>query len=51
MIDFIYLIAVTIIMFVLIFVNNKEEKKLGKIEGGLLVALYIGYTIYIIMRN
>lgn len=51
MIDFIYLIAVTIIMFVLIFVNNKEEKKLGKIEGGLLVALYIVYTIYIIMRN
>lgn len=51
MIDFIYLIAVTIIMFVLIFANNKEEKKLGKIEGGLLVALYIVYTIYIIMRN
>lgn len=50
-IDFIYLIVVTIIMFVLIFVNNNEQKKLGKIEGGLLVALYIGYTIYIIMRN
>ena len=51
MIDFIYLIVVTIIMFVMIFMNNKEEKKLGKAEGALLVALYIGYTIYIIMRN
>jgi len=51
MIDLLYLIVVTIIMFILIFVNNKEEKKLSKIEGAFLVALYIGYTIYIIMRN
>lgn len=51
MIDFIYLIAISIFMFILIFANNKDEKKLGKFEGALLVALYIGYTIYIIMRN
>ena len=51
MIDFLYLIAITIIMFIMIFANKKEEKKLSRVEGVFLVALYIGYTIYIILRN
>lgn len=50
-IDFGYLVAITVILFALVFMNSKSEKKLSKLEGALLVALYIGYTIYIIMRN
>ncbi|HCW52281.1 MAG TPA: sodium:proton exchanger, partial [Clostridium sp.] len=43
MIDFIYLIVITIIMYILIFVNKKQEKKLSKAEGIFFVVLYIGY--------
>lgn len=49
--DFGYLIAITVFLYGLIFLNSKKEKKLGKIEGAILVALYIGYMVYIIMRN
>ena len=51
MIDFLYLIAITIIMYILIFANKKEEKRLSKPEGIFLVILYIAYAVYIIMRN
>ena len=50
-IDFSFLIAVTILLYILIFFNKNKEKKLTKIEGCLLVALYAGYMIYIISRN
>ena len=50
-IDFSFLIAVTILLYILIFFNKKEEKKLTKIEGCLLVILYVGYRVYIISRN
>lgn len=50
-IDFSFLVIVTILLFILVFFNKKEEKKLTKAEGALLVALYAGYMIYIISRN
>lgn len=51
MIDFLYLLAITIFLFVLIFTGKGKEKKLTRFEGLLLVTLYIGYMIYIIIRN
>lgn len=50
-IDFSFLVIVTILLYILVFFNKKEEKKLTRIEGALLIALYIGYMIYIISRN
>ena len=50
-IDLIFLIIVTLIIGALIFLNKKKEKVLTKYEGVFLLALYIGYTVYIIMRN
>lgn len=49
--DFIFLITATVIIAIMIFINNKEEKRFGKKEGIVLVLLYIAYMIYIIMRN
>lgn len=51
MFDFIYLIAVSILTFILIFFSKGKEKKFGKMQGFLLVALYVGYMVYIISRN
>lgn len=50
-IDLIFLIVVTLIVGALIFLNKKREKILTRYEGILLVTLYVGYTVYIIMRN
>ena len=50
-VDFIFLIAVSAFIFGLIFFNKKQEKKLSRVEGAILVALYAGYIIYIISRN
>ena len=50
-IDLIFLIIVTLIIGALIFLNKKKEKVLTRYEGVFLLALYIGYTVYIIMRN
>lgn len=50
-VDFIFLILVSVFIFGLIFFNKKKEKKLSRVEGAILVALYIGYVIYIIFRN
>ncbi len=50
--DFIYLIAITLFIFILVFLLGKnKEKKLTRFEGFILVALYAAYMIYIIMRN
>lgn len=50
--DFIFLIGITLLMIGIIFFNRKsQEKVLSKKEGILFVALYIAYTVYIIMRN
>ena len=50
-VDFIFLTAVSVFVFGLIFFNKKQEKKLSRVEGAILVALYAGYIIYIICRN
>ena len=50
--DFIYLICITLFIFVLVFLFGKnKEKKLTRFEGFILVGLYAAYMIYIIMRN
>lgn len=51
MIDFLYLLAITFFLFALIFIGKGKEKKLTRFEGLILVTLYIGYMIYIIIRN
>lgn len=50
-VDFIFLIVISIFVFGLIFLNKKQEKKISRVEGAILVALYVGYIIYIICRN
>ena len=50
-IDFIILIVVTLFIGALIFLNKKEEKKLTRLEGIILVGIYVAYLFYIIMRN
>ena len=50
-IDFSFLVIITILLYILVFLNKESEKKLTKVEGALLVALYVGYMIYIISRN
>ncbi|AOR23109.1 calcium/sodium antiporter [Clostridium taeniosporum] len=49
--DFIYLIFVNILMVGLVFFNKSKEKTLTRLEGFLLIGLYIGYMAYIIIRN
>ena len=49
--DFIFLIVVTLIIGIMIFVNKKEEKNFGKKEGIILVSFYVFYMAYIIIRN
>lgn len=49
--DFLFLIGVTLFIGGLIFFNRKEEKKISRFQGAILVLLYVIYTIYIIMRN
>lgn len=51
LIDFIILIAVTLFIGALIFFNKKEDKRLGRLEGIILVEIYVAYLAYIIMRN
>ena len=51
MVDFAYLISITLFIFALIFFNSKSKKKLSRFEGILIVSLYIAYMVYIILRN
>lgn len=50
-VDFIFLLCVSIFIFALIIFSKGKEKKLTRMEGVVLVLLYIGYIIYIINRN
>ena len=50
-VDFIFLISITILIGILIFAHKGKEKKLGRFEGIIFVLLYIGYMIFIILRN
>ncbi|MBN1070458.1 calcium/sodium antiporter [Clostridium botulinum] len=51
MTDFIYLIVINLLLIGLVFFNKAKEKKLTRIEGFLLVGLYLSYMAYIIIRN
>lgn len=51
LVDMLFLIIISLILGIFIFKGNKEKLRLGKIEGLILVALYIGYMAYIIFRN
>ncbi|MGL4773833.1 MAG: calcium/sodium antiporter [Clostridium sp.] len=51
-IDVLFLIAISVIIGVMVFINKKEDiKKLNRIEGFTLIALYVGYLAYIVMRG
>lgn len=50
-VDLLFLIAVTVLVAALVFINKKDIKKLSRYEGIMLLLLYIGYTAFIIMRN
>lgn len=51
LVDMLFLIIISLILGIFMFKGNKEKLRLGKIEGLILVALYIGYMAYIIFRN
>ncbi|KIL09222.1 sodium:proton exchanger [Clostridium botulinum] len=51
MTDFIYLIVINLLLIGLVFFNKAKEKKLTRIEGFLLVGLYLSYMAYVIIRN
>ena len=51
LVDMLFLIIISLILGIFIFKGNKDKLRLGKIEGLILVTLYIGYMAYIIFRN
>ncbi|WP_291652215.1 calcium/sodium antiporter [Clostridium sp.] len=51
LIDILFLIAISIILGIFMFKGKKDKLKLDKLEGLILILLYIGYMIYIILRN
>lgn len=50
-VDFIFLIAIVVLLGAMIFASKKETKVLSKLDGMMFIALYAGYIIYIIGRN
>lgn len=50
-VDFIILIISTIFVGGLIFWNKQKMKKITRVEGLILLAIYVSYLVYIIMRN
>ena len=50
-VDMIFLIFISIILGIFMFTGKKEKLSLGKIEGLVLVLLYICYMVFIIYRN
>lgn len=51
-IDVLVLVGVCILIGVMVFQNKRESiKKLSRFEGALLITTYVGYLVYIIMRN
>ncbi len=51
LIDILFLIVISIILGIFMFKGKKDKLKIDKLEGLILVLLYIGYMIYIISRN
>lgn len=50
-VDFLFFIVVTVLIGLSIFLNKKEEKKIGRVEGIIYLLAYAGYMVYIIMRG
>lgn len=50
-IDILFLIFISLLLGVFMFNNKKKVLKLNKLEGLVLVLLYVGYMSYIIFRN
>lgn len=50
-VDFVFLIVVTLFIGIVVFFNKDEEKRLGRIHGIIFVLLYASYIMYIIFRN
>jgi len=50
-IDLIFLIVVTLILGAFMFIGKEGKSKLSRKEGIVLVLIYIGYVVYIVMRN
>lgn len=50
-VDMIFLIFISIVLGISMFTGKKEKFSLGKIEGLVLVLLYISYMVFIIYRN
>ncbi|MGL5084202.1 MAG: calcium/sodium antiporter [Clostridium sp.] len=50
-IDLIFLIVVTLILGGFMFLGKNTESKLSRKEGIALVTIYIGYVVYIVIRN
>ena len=50
-IDILFLIFISLLLGVFIFNNKKKILKLNKLEGLILVLLYVGYMSYIIFRR
>lgn len=51
LIDILFLISISIILGIFMFKGKKDKLKLDKLEGLILILLYVGYMIYIISRN
>ncbi|MDD2259393.1 MAG: calcium/sodium antiporter [Acholeplasmataceae bacterium] len=45
--DLIFLVVISIIVLIFAF----RERKLGRVEGGFLTLMYLGYLVYIIIRD
>lgn len=50
-VDFLFYIAITVLIGLSIFLNKRQEKKIGRVEGFIYILAYAGYMVYIIMRG
>lgn len=51
LVDILFLIGISIVLGIFMFTGKKEKLSLGKLEGLILVLLYLSYMAYIIFRN
>lgn len=50
-VDFIFLIGITILLGLMVFIGKNKTRVLGKLEGIIFISLYAGYLVFIISRN
>lgn len=51
LVDMLFLVGISVILGLFMFTGKKEKLSLGRVEGLILVLLYLSYMIYIIFRN